>query len=204
MDGRLRVKKDKRVDAYIADAAGFAKPILEELRRRVHAHAPEIEESLRWGAPTFLYKGKILAGMAAFKAHCVFGFWHPLLRQEDTSLEGRNGFGRMESLRDMPPKAQFVRLTKEAMRLIDENVKAPAKPKVAKAPAAVPADLDKALKKNKKAYATFAAFAPSARRDYIEWITEAKREETRAKRVATAVEWLAEGKRRHWKYEKRS
>lgn len=194
--------KDPRVDRYIEEANDFAKPILAELRRRVHAHVPEVEESLRWSAPTFLYKGKILAGMAAFKAHCVFGFWHPLLREGDNSLEGRNGSGRMEKVADIPMKPRFVRLAKEAVRLIDEDVKAPPKPKVEKKPLVVPPDLAAALKRNAKARATFEGFPPSAKKEYVDWITGAKREETRAERLATAIEWLAEGKRRHWKYEK--
>lgn len=194
--------KDPRVDRYIEEANDFAKPILAELRRRVHAHVPEVEESLRWSAPTFLYKGKILAGMAAFKAHCVFGFWHPLLREGDNSLEGRNGSGRMEKVADIPVKPRFVRLAKEAVRLIDEDVKAPPKPKVEKKPLVVPPDLAAALKRNAKARATFEGFPPSAKKEYVDWITGAKREETRAERLATAIEWLAEGKRRHWKYEK--
>lgn len=194
--------KDPRVDRYIEEANDFAKPILAELRRRVHAHVPEVEESLRWSAPTFLYKGKILAGMAAFKAHCVFGFWHPLLREGDNSLEGRNGSGRMEKVADIPMKPRFVRLAKEAVRLIDEDVKAPPKPKVEKKALVVPPDLAAALKRNAKARATFEGFPPSAKKEYVDWITGAKREETRAERLATAIEWLAEGKRRHWKYEK--
>jgi hypothetical protein len=194
--------KDPRIDAYIGEANPFARPILTELRRRMHAHVPEIEESLRWSAPTFLYKGKILAGMAAFKAHCVFGFWHPLMRLHDNSLEGRNDFGRMETVADLPMKSHFVRQAKEAVRLVDENVKAPPKPKAAPKPVVVPGDLATAFKRNAKARATFEGFPPSARKEYVDWIVGAKREETRAERLATALEWLAEGKRRHWKYEK--
>jgi uncharacterized protein YdeI (YjbR/CyaY-like superfamily) len=193
--------KDPRVDAYLDDAAPFARPILKELRKRLHASVPGIEESIRWGAPSFLYNGRILAGMAAFKAHCVFGFWHPLMRRGDNSLEGRNGFGRFESMDDLPKAAAFAKLAKHAKMLIDEGIKAPAKPRSAAKVAKVPADLAAALKKNAKARATLDAFPPSARNDYVEWITEAKREETRASRVANAIEWLAEGKRRNWKYE---
>lgn len=194
--------KDPRVGEYIDNAKEFAQPILAELRRRVHAHVPEVEESLRWGAPAFLYKGRILAGMAAFKAHCVFGFWHPLMREGDSSLEGRNGFGRMETVDDIPMKSRFVRLAKEAVRLVDENVKAPAKPKAPKKALVMPEDLAAALKKNGKAAATFEAFSYSHRKEYIEWITGAKREETREARVKQAVEWMAEGKARHWKYQR--
>jgi uncharacterized protein YdeI (YjbR/CyaY-like superfamily) len=196
-------KRDARVDAYIENAGAFARPILKELRRRVLASVPEVEESIRWGAPTFLYEGRILAGMAAFKAHCVFGFWHPLMRQGDTSLEGRNGFGRFETMADLPPAAAFARLAKQARKLADEGVKAPPKPKSAPRPLVVPPDLAAAMKRNAKARATFEGFPPSARKEYVDWIVGAKREETRAERLATAVGWLAEGKRRHWKYEKR-
>jgi hypothetical protein len=193
--------KDPRVDAYIADANDFAKPILKELRNRVHASVPGVEESMRWSAPTFLYKDKILAGMAAFKAHCAFGFWHPLMRQGDTSLEGRNGFGRFESMKDLPSVAAFAKLAKQAQKLADEGVKAPPRPKSAPKAVAAPSDLAAALKRNAKARTTFEGFPPSARKEYVDWIVGAKREETRAERLATTVEWLAEGKRRHWKYE---
>ena len=196
------MRKDPRIDAYIEEANDFARPILKELRKRVHASVPGIEESMRWSAPTFLYKGKILAGMAAFKAHAVFGFWHPLMRQGDTSLEGRNGFGRFEKLGDLPSAAAFAKLAKQAQKLADDGVKAPAKPRPGPKPVVVPADLATAFKRNAKARATFEGFPPSARKEYVDWITGAKREETRAERLATAVEWLAEGKRRHWKYEK--
>ena len=194
-------KKDARVDAYIDSANDFAKPILKELRKRVHASVPGIVESLRWSAPTFLYKGRILAGMAAFKAHSVFGFWHPLMRQGDTSLEGRNGFGRFEKMGDLPRAATFAKLAKQAQKLVDEGVKAPPKPKSAPKPVVVPADLAAALKRNAKARATFEGFPPSAKKEYVDWITLARREQTRAERLATTVGWLAQGKRRHWKYE---
>jgi hypothetical protein len=197
----LRVK-DKRIDAYIEKSGDFAKPILKELRKRVHASVPGVEESIRWGAPTFLYKDRIFAGMGAFKAHCVFGFWHPLMRQGDTSLEGRNGFGRFEKMGDLPSAASFSRLAKQAKKLADDGVKAPPKPKVATKPVTIPADLAAVLKRNAKARANFEAFPPSARKEYIDWIVGAKREETRAERLATTVEWVTEGKRRHWKYEK--
>jgi len=193
--------KDARVDAYIEEAADFAKPILKELRKRVHASVPEVVESMRWSAPTFLYQEKILAGMAAFKAHAVFGFWHPLMRQGDTSLEGRNGFGRFESVGDLPSAAAFAKLAKQAQKLVDEGVKAPPKAKSAPKPVVVPAELAAALKRNAKARATFEGFPPSAKKEYVDWITGAKRDETRAERLATTIGWLAEGKRRHWKYE---
>ena len=194
-------KKDARVDAYIAASGDFAKPILRELRKRIHASVPGIEESIRWSAPTFLYGGKILAGMAAFKAHCSFGFWHPLLRQGDTSLEGRNAFGNLRKLADLPSAAAFTKVARQAQKLVDGGVKAPAKPKAPVKVSKVPVDFAAALKKNAKARAAFDGFPPGARNEYVAWITEAKREETRASRLATAVEWLAEGKRRHWKYE---
>lgn len=192
--------KDKRVDAYIAGAGAFAKPILKELRRRMHASLPGVTETIKWSAPTFEYKGKMVGGMAAFKAHCAFGFWHLHLRQGDTSLEGRNGFGRIESIEELGTEKAFAALAKKAKQLIDDGVKAPPRPKKPRVEIVVPEDLAAALKKNAKARAAFDGFSYSHRKEYVEWITEAKRPETRAKRLATTLEWLADGKPRHWKY----
>jgi uncharacterized protein YdeI (YjbR/CyaY-like superfamily) len=195
--------KDPRVDAYIDDAADFAKPILRELRKRMHAAIPGLVETMKWKAPHFEYNDHVFAGMSAFKQHCAFGFWHPLMRNGDTSLEGMGGFGKIGSVADLPRASEFTKLAKQAKKLEDEGVKGPPRPKPApNRRIETPADLAAALKKNAKARATYEAFPYSSRKDYVEWITGAKREETRRQRVATAVQWLAEGKRRHWKYEK--
>jgi len=196
--------RDPRVDAFIANANGFARPILEELRSRVHAHVPGVEETIRWGMPYFRYKGRLFAGMAAFKAHCGFGFWHPLMRKDDPSPEGILSFGKLRSLDDLPSASAFAKLAKKAKKLADDGVKGPPRPK--RDPnrrIAVPADLRAALAKNTKARAHFDAFSASSREEYVKWIVEAKREETRAKRVATAVAQSAEGKKLYWKYDER-
>lgn len=194
--------KDKRVDAYIDAAPEFAQPILAELRERVHAANPAVVEDLKWGAPHFTYKGKLYAGMSAFKAHCAFGFWHPLMRPNDTSLEGMGQFGRIASLADLPSKGAFTKLARQAKKLADDGVKAPAKARAAPRPVVVPPALSAALKKNGKARATFEGFSPSHRREYADWVADAKADATRDRRVAQAIEWLAEGKSRHWKYQK--
>ncbi|MFT3806284.1 YdeI/OmpD-associated family protein [Arenimonas sp.] len=193
---------DPRIDAYIEKSAEFARPILHRLREIVHEACPEAEESLKWSMPNFDYAGGILCGMAAFKQHVSFGFWkHALVMGEGNPRDGMGSFGKMTSLKDLPTKKELVALIKKAMKLNEQGVKAPAaRKKAAKPAAAVPDDLQAALKKNRKALATFEAFSPSARREYIDWIVEAKREETRAKRLAQAVEWMAEGKHRNWKY----
>jgi uncharacterized protein YdeI (YjbR/CyaY-like superfamily) len=193
---------DPRVDAYIAKAAPFAHPILEHLRQAVHAACPQVEETIKWGMPNFMYGGKILANMAAFKAHCAFGFWRRDSGDTDKGGEAMGQFGRIESVKDLPPKAGFAKLVKAQMALIDSGEGArPAPKREAKPPAETPPDLAAALKKNAAARKTWDAFAPSHKRDYVEWIVEAKREETRAKRLAQTLEQLAEGKKRNWKYE---
>lgn len=195
---------DPRIDAYIAKQADFARPILEKLRDIVHEACPDCEETLKWSMPTFLYGGAILASMAAFKQHASFGYWkHALVRGEGVERDGMGSYGKMTSLKDMPTKQALVADIKRAMQLNVDKVKAPAARKGAtpKPAAEVPDDLLAALKKNAKARETFDAFPPSAKRDYIAWIVEAKREDTRTKRLAQAVEWMAEGKRRNWKYE---
>ena len=199
-------KKDPRVDACIAKAADFAKPILRHIRKLVHTACPEVEETIKWQFPTFMYKG-MLCGMAAFKNHCTFGFWkHELLFGRDGYAKradegGMGQFGRITQLSDMPKDAVLLRQIKQAMRLNDEGIKVSsrAKPKARK-PLAVPAFFREALKQNKKALAAFDGFSYSHKKEYVEWLTEAKADETRNRRLATTIEWLAQGKSRNWKY----
>jgi uncharacterized protein YdeI (YjbR/CyaY-like superfamily) len=196
--------RDPRIDAYIARSADFAQPILTHLREVVHDVCPEVEETLKWGAPHFMYKG-MLCGMASFKHHCAFGFWKGALvleRGGDRAEEAMGQFGRITAISDLPPRSVLARYIKVAMRLNEEGVKSPTRTKRTKKPLAVPADLSAALRRNAKARTTFEEFSPSHRREYIEWITEAKREETRKKRLATTLEWLAEGKPHNWKYKR--
>ena len=196
-------KKDPRVDAYIAKAADFAKPILEEIRARVHAACPDVEETLKWSVPAFEYKGP-MCGMAAFKNHCVFGFWKsPLVIGEAGTDDNPMGFReKLTSVKELPSKSEFRANVKKAMELNDRGIKVPRPARGPKAEIPVPDDFAAAIEKNKKAQATFDKFSPSHRREYLEWITEAKTDATRARRMATTIEWLAEGKSRNWKYER--
>ncbi len=195
--------RDPRIDAYIERAAPFARPILAHARALVHQACPQVEETIKWGMPTFVHAGGILCGMAAFKQHASFGFWkHALVVGEGEPRDGMGSYGKMLSLDDFPAKKIVLAHIRKAMKLNEDGVKMPAARKAAsKLPPEMPEDLVAALNKDKAAKATFDAFPPSCRREYIEWIVEAKREETRAKRLAQTVEWLAEGKRRNWKYE---
>lgn len=194
---------DPRIDAYIARQADFARPILDHLRAAVHAACPETEETLKWNAPAFLYQGEQLAMMAAFKAHATFGFWKgSLVVPEDEKQSGAMGqFGRITSVADLPGPSVLAALIRKAMALTDAGVK-PVRAKTAKAALPVPDDLRRALDDNRSAAATFDGFSAAARRDYVEWVTEAKQAATRERRITQAVEWIAEGKRRNWKYEK--
>lgn len=195
--------RDARVDAYIAKSQEFAKPILNHLRELVHATCPEVEETMKWSFPHFQYKG-MLCAMSSFKEHCSFGFWKGSLvldNASDDPKEGAGHFGRITKLSDLPPKKVLTGYIKKAMKLNEDGVKrpAPAKPKAPK-PVIVPDDLAKALQANAAAQATFDKFSPSHKREYIEWITEAKTEATRTKRLQTAIEWMVDGKPRNWKY----
>jgi uncharacterized protein YdeI (YjbR/CyaY-like superfamily) len=191
-------KKDPRVDAYIAKSADFARPILTRLREIVHRGCPEVEETIKWGMPAFEYEG-ILGGMAAFKAHCAFNLWKgAMLGAKNRDAMGQ--FGRITSLSDLPKDSVLLGYVREAARLNAEGVKVSRKPREPRKPLATPSDLAAALKKNVRAKATFEGFSPSHKREYVEWITEAKTEETRRKRLGTAVEWMAQGKPRMWKY----
>lgn len=197
-------KRDSRVDAYIAKSADFARPILEHLRELVHEACPKVEETIKWGSPHFMYEGN-LAGMAAFKEHCVFGFWKGALVFDDPerAQSGMGQFGKIRSLGDLPSARQMKAYVKKAAALNELGEKAPKRPpKHPRKPIGMPDDFAAALKKHSKAAQTFENFTPSHRREYLEWITEAKREETRQKRIATAIEWLSEGKQRHWKYQR--
>jgi uncharacterized protein YdeI (YjbR/CyaY-like superfamily) len=197
------MKTDPRIDAYIDDkAADFAKPILRRIRSVIHEACPECEETLKWSMPSFLYKGKILAGIASFKAHASFGFWSgsQVVDTSGQTATAMGQFGRLTSLDDLPDRKTLIELTRKAMQLIDEGVK-PVRNKTVKAPFTVPQDLRAAIDAAPTAKATRDAFPPSCQREYVEWVTEAKRDETRAKRLEQTVAWLNEGKRRNWKYE---
>jgi uncharacterized protein YdeI (YjbR/CyaY-like superfamily) len=193
---------DPRIDAYIARQADFARPILDYLRSAIHAVCTEADETLKWGMPAFMYKGEILASMAAFKEHATFGFWRgsEVLGDGAQKLDAMGQFGRLRSIADLPEPDMLKALIEKAMTLTDSGVK-PVRNKAPKGDFSVPEDLEAELRSNKAASATFVAFPPGGQREYVEWVTEAKRPETRAKRIKQAVEWIAEGKRRNWKYE---
>ncbi|HUR27542.1 MAG TPA: YdeI/OmpD-associated family protein [Planctomycetota bacterium] len=194
---------DKRIDAYIAKSAEFSRPILTRLRELVHEGCPDVVETVKWSHPSFEYKG-VFAGMAAFKQHCAFGFWkHELVVGDDAKAkEAMGSFGALKQLSDLPPKAEFLRYVKKAKQLNDDGVKAVRAKTKPKAPVAMHPKLKVALAKKKGALVKFGAFNPSQQREYLEWIADAKAEETRDRRIAQAVEWIAEGKPRHWKYMK--
>ncbi len=199
-------KTDPRVDAYVAEAPAFAQPILAHLRRLVHRACPTVEEAIKWKFPTFSRNG-IVCSIAAFKEYCTFAFWKPSLMAEVLDgLENKSGeamgqFGRIRFLSDLPDDPVIIRCVQHAVRLNDDGVQVPrARPQPTKE-GPTPPDFAAALQKNSKASTTFKNFSPSHRREYLEWITEAKRPETRARRVEQAVAWLAEGKSRNWKYQ---
>ena len=195
--------RDPRIDAYIDRQADFARPILRHIREAVHAARPDVEEGLKWSMPHFLIGGRILAGMAAFKAHATFGFWRAgdVLGEKAAPREAMGQFGRLATVDDLPPPAELDAMIRKAAELAEAGP-APRAPKPPKPDLPTPDDLRAAIDAEPKAAATFDAFPPGCRRDYCEWIVDAKRPETRAKRIVQAVEWLAEGKKRHWKYEK--
>ncbi len=198
-------KRDSRVDAYIASAPDFAKPILNHLRELVHSACPDVEETMKWSRPHFLHNG-LLCGMSAFKEHCAFGFWmaEMVLGEKAkgvTEKDSAGHFGRITSLADLPGDKQLLALIKKAVELNDSGAKRPVPTRPAgNRDLIIPDYVTAALKKNKKALATFEAFSYSHKKEYVEWITEAKREETRQKRIETMLTWLAEGKSRNWKY----
>ena len=197
-------KTDPRVDAYIQKAQPFAQPILRHLRKLVHAAVPDVEETMKWSSPHFDYKG-IFCGMSAFKEHVGFGFWKAGLMKDvlpGHGLSAAGQFGKIATLRDLPSDKELTRIIKLAKKLNDDEVKAPPLRKAARPLLNAPPDLLAAIARNKKAKATFEGFPPGQQRDYIAWVVEAKQAATREKRINTAVEWMAEGKIRNWKYAK--
>jgi uncharacterized protein YdeI (YjbR/CyaY-like superfamily) len=195
--------RDPRIDAYIAKSAEFARPILTHLRGVVHAACPGVNETVKWSSPHFEYESQMMCGMAAFKAHCAFGFWKgsliPGLPSGENASAGH--LGRLTSVKDVPSRAVLSRYIKAAMQLNEAGIKAKRMKGPPKKALPTPPDMGRALKANKAAKAAFDAFSPSAKREYIEWITEAKTEDTRARRLQTAIGWISEGKTRNWKYQ---
>jgi uncharacterized protein YdeI (YjbR/CyaY-like superfamily) len=200
---------DPRIDAYIQGSADFARPILEHLRKLIHKACPGVVETVKWSMPFFEYEGGMLCNISAFKAHCAFGFWKASLLKDPEGIlhiKNKNAMGhldRITTLKDLPADKALIALIKEAAILNEQGVKKPAPVKKPLKEVSVPPALTSALKKNKRAGEVFAAFPPSHRREYIQWITEAKTDETRDRRIATTLEWLTEGKSRNWKYEKK-
>jgi uncharacterized protein YdeI (YjbR/CyaY-like superfamily) len=198
-------KKDPRIDAYISKAQPFAQPVLKHLRKLVHATCPEVEETIKWSFACFDYKG-IFCSMASFKQHCTFGFWKTALLKDpkgilDSKNEAMGSLGRITGMQDLPTDKIIIDFIKQAMKLNEEGVKLPPRKKITDSkPLPVPPYLKTALGKNKKAKEHFENFPPGQKKEYILWLTEAKTEETRDKRMKQAVKWISEGKIRNWKY----
>lgn len=193
------MRRDPRIDAYIARAQPFAQPILQQVRERVHAVVPDIEETMKWSHPTYCKGGKIVLGMAAFRAHAAVNFW----RGQELGFDAKDGamgqLGKLASLDDLPADLDAM-----IARAAELSASAPAARKTKHEPKPAPSlhpEFAAALANAPRAKATLDAFPPSAQRDYLEWVSEAKQDATRQKRIADAVQWLSEGKRRNWKYE---
>jgi uncharacterized protein YdeI (YjbR/CyaY-like superfamily) len=206
------VKKQEfnpKVDAYIAKAQPFAQPILTHIRELAHKACPDVDEEIKWSMPFFVLRGVILGHMAAFKQHCAIGFWgpemHAILREDGLlSEDGMGSLGKVASVKDLPSDKNLLNYYRQAAGLVasGQRTKSIERPKKASKPAPeIPTELAAALKKNKAAAKVFAGFSASCQREYADWITEAKRPETKEKRIAQAVEWIAEGKQRNWKYQ---
>lgn len=199
-------EKDKRVDAYIEKAQPFAKPILIHLRKLVHKVCPDTEETIKWSFACFDYKGTFCS-MAAFKEHCSFGFWKAALMKDADKLKSNQAtamghLGKIKSIDDLPPDKVLTAYIKEAMKLNEDGIKLPPRKKTVIKDLVIPEYFTKELNKNKKAFQAFEKFPPSHKKEYLQWITEAKTESTRNKRMETAIEWMSEGKGRNWKYER--
>ncbi|HMS64959.1 MAG TPA: YdeI/OmpD-associated family protein [Ignavibacteria bacterium] len=201
--------KDNRIDLYISKAPEYAKPLLTHLRSLIHKACPEAEETWKWSFPHFDYKNEMMCSMAAFKNHCAFGFWKASIMSDPDKIltikerESMGHMGQIKSLADLPPDKIIIKYIKEAMRLNDEGIKLPSKAKSSeKKELIIPDFFTKILSKNKTAQKVFDDFSYSHKKEYVMWVTEAKTEDTKNKRMETAIEWLSEGKKKNWKYEK--
>lgn len=200
-------KTEPKIDAYIEKAQPFAKPILEYIRETVHEFCPEAEEAIKWSFPNFIYKGKILCSMSAFKAHCAFGFWleseMKTMKELTKGIEKNSMFtlGKITKIEDLPSKAQLKACIEEAMELTDMGVTIK-KAAPSKTETEIPEAFQNALNQNEKAKEIFEKASTSFRKEYNLWIADAKTETTRNKRIDQAIEWISEGKGRNWKYEK--
>jgi len=198
-------KKDNRIDQYILNASPFARPILMHFRELVHYACADVEETMKWSFPHFDYKGEMMCSMASFKQHCAIGFWKASLmkdakKMKDGNQEAMGHFGRITSMDDLPPDKKIIANIREAMQLNDKGIKLAPRKKTETKDLVIPPLFIAALNKNKKARQVFENFSPSHKKEYAEWIGEAKTEATRNKRIETALEWISEGKQRHWKY----
>ncbi len=198
--------KNPQVDEYIKKAPEFAKPILVHVRALIHKASPDIEETIKWGVPHFEYKG-VICSIAAFKEHCAFGYWkEPLIPEMHEHIKNKasawGSIGRVTSVKDLPSDELIIRWTKAAIELNEKGIKLDRGPKGPATEKNIPADLSKALKANEKAEGYWKEFSTSKKNEYIDWLEEAKTEETRNKRLETAIEWISEGKERMWKYHK--
>ncbi|MFG6487540.1 YdeI family protein [Roseateles sp. BYS78W] len=206
--GRL----NPQFDEYQEAASDFAKPIMAHLRQLVHQQCPEVIEEIKWGIPHFDYKGEALCIFAAYKNHCSFGFWkEPLMSdarlKANRDLKAAKRFmGKLTSLSDLPPDGELIAFIQEAMALNDQGVKLPPRQDVKAAKAAeiaVPEAFAEQLSRHAQANEVFQSKSPSFRKEYVVWIADAKTEQTRQKRIDEALEWIAQGKGRFWKYEKK-
>jgi len=200
-------QRDERVDAYIAKSPDYAKPILIHIREFVHRVAPEVNEMIKWGFPFFDYKGPV-CHMAAFKKHCAFGFWKVRLLNDpegylklDTEEASAGSVGPILGITDLPPENVLAEFIHQAIAINEQGVKVEKKPAAPKAELSIPPDFENLLKSNTTAYFHFDKFSPSKKREYLEWFADAKSEATRQKRIEQALEWISEGKSRHWKYQ---
>lgn len=193
------MSRDARVDDYIARSADFARPILEHLRELVHRALPGAEEAIKWNMPHFLISGKNVAGMAAFKAHCTF-----VIHGDGRQGDAMGQFGRITALSDLPAESDLAQKLQTAQGRVETSgtARKPEAPRKPKAAIAMPDDFAAALAAVPAARVAFDSFTPAQQRDYLEWITEAKTAATRDRRIGQSAEWLAEGKKRNWKYAK--
>ncbi|MEO9802317.1 MAG: YdeI/OmpD-associated family protein [Reichenbachiella sp.] len=192
----------KKIDAYLTTVSSEHRPVLELIRKTVNAVDDRIQEDWKWRAPCFSLEG-LVCWFVAFKSHVGLNFFKGALIEdihnafvESEDEDKGNRMIHFKSIDEVKVKV-IQDYVKQAVLLNEQGIKIDF-PK--RKTLETPDYLIEALNKNKKAKDVFESFTDAQRKDYIEWLVEAKREETRNKRMTQAIEWIAEGKTRNWKY----
>jgi uncharacterized protein YdeI (YjbR/CyaY-like superfamily) len=196
------------IDEYINKSEEFARPILLHLRKIIHLACPDVEETIKWSFPNFEYKGQILCSMASFKKHCSFGFWLGAEMEDPENILNKVGntnmgnFGKIINHNSLPDDNIIIKYIHEAMKLSESGTKKKTSKIKDKKSLEIPVYIIEFIEKYPKAKVVFNNFSNSCKKEYVQWIEEAKQVSTKLKRLEKAVSMMEEGKEFNWQYKK--